>query len=69
MLFNQIFEVLYKLSIDSDPNVQSATYLLDRFVKVDNFHILDIHVKFSFVFLFFSVFKDPKVIFIKFEKV
>ncbi|CAI9783398.1 unnamed protein product [Fraxinus pennsylvanica] len=35
VLFNQIFEVLYKLSIDSDPNVQSATYLLDRLVKVN----------------------------------
>ncbi|KAL2454817.1 K(+) efflux antiporter 4 [Abeliophyllum distichum] len=33
VLFNQIFEALCKLSADSDPNVQSAAYLLDRLVK------------------------------------
>ncbi|KAL2509330.1 Protein VAC14-like protein [Forsythia ovata] len=33
VLFNQIFEALCKLSADSDPNVQSAAYLLDKLVK------------------------------------
>ncbi|KAL2545946.1 Protein VAC14-like protein [Forsythia ovata] len=33
VLFNQIFEALCKLSADSDSNVQSAAYLLDRLVK------------------------------------
>ncbi|KAL2484942.1 Protein VAC14-like protein [Abeliophyllum distichum] len=33
VLFNQIFEALCKLSADSDPNVQSVAYLLDRLVK------------------------------------
>ncbi|XP_022882114.1 protein VAC14 homolog [Olea europaea var. sylvestris] len=33
VFFNEIFEVLCKLSTDSDPNVQSAAHLLDRLVK------------------------------------
>ncbi|KAG0456751.1 hypothetical protein HPP92_024539 [Vanilla planifolia] len=31
--FNQIFDVLCKLSSDTDANVQSATHLLDRLIK------------------------------------
>ncbi|CAL0308381.1 unnamed protein product [Lupinus luteus] len=33
IFFNQIFDVLCKLSADSDANVQSAAHLLDRLVK------------------------------------
>ncbi|GKV13209.1 hypothetical protein SLEP1_g24255 [Rubroshorea leprosula] len=33
VFFNQIFDALCKLSVDSDPNVQSAAHLLDRLVK------------------------------------
>ncbi|KAL7603852.1 hypothetical protein Lser_V15G16396 [Lactuca serriola] len=33
VFFNKIFDALCKLSADSDPNVQSASHLLDKLVK------------------------------------
>lgn len=43
VFFNQIFDVLCKLSADSDPNVQSAAHLLDRLVKVCGFFFWSLH--------------------------